>query len=122
MNSNWIYGWSKRGFSKGAWLISRRRFHGYEVIQCVENILTSTHQFTSMPWWVVIGGTTVLLRTVVTSPLLFYQHKMIAKMELLQPLIKEYAEALKHNIAVKCRREGLPSHVANKRLRIEVNE
>ena len=75
-----------------------------------------------MPWWVVIGGTTVLLSTVVMSPLLLYQHKIIAKIELLQPLIKEYAEVLKHNVVVKCKREGLPSHIAIRRLKIEVNE
>ena len=68
-----------------------------------------------LPWWVIISGTTLLLRSALTVPLAIYQQKVVARIELLKPLISEYAEAIKHNIVVKCRREGQPVEEAERR-------
>lgn len=119
MNLHWIR--RARGLRKGVWLIPRRPYHQYKVIECAENLICSAHNLTSLPWWVVIGGTTVILRTAVTLPLSIYQNKIIAQMELLQPLIKEYGEALKHRIVITCRREGKTSDEANRKFKSEVH-
>ena len=63
----------------------------------------------------------MILRTAVTLPLSIYQNKIIAQMELLQPLIKEYGEALKHRIVITCRREGKTSDEANRKFKSEVH-
>ena len=62
----------------------------------------------------------MILRTAVTLPFSIHQNKIIAQMELLQPLIKEYGEALKHKIVVNCKREGKTSDEANRKFKAEV--
>ena len=99
-------------------LITRGLF--YDVISTTESCLTSIHNSTCLPWWAVISGTTLLLRSVLTVPLAVYQQKIGARIELLKPLISEYAEAIKHNVVVKCRREDQPVEEANRRIRKEV--
>lgn len=96
------------------------RFLSYDVIQHAEYVLNTVHCYTSLPWWVVIGGLTVTLRSIVTLPLAVHQNKIITRMELLQPTLKEYSEALKHKVIVQCRREGVNVDEANRRLRSEV--
>lgn len=78
------------------------------------------HEYTHLPWWAVITMTTFMLRTAVTLPLAIHQNKIIAKMELLKPTIKEYQEAVKHNVIVRCRRANLPVEEANRILMKEV--
>lgn len=60
------------------------------------------------------------LRSIVTLPLAVKQNRIITHMELLQPTIKEYSEALKHNVVVKCKREGFSLEETNRRYRTEV--
>ena len=60
---------------------------------------------------------TVVLRAVLTLPLAVHQNRVIAKMELLLPTLKEYQEAVKHNVIVKCRRANLPVEEANRQLK-----
>ena len=45
---------------------------------------------------------------------------MIAKMELLQPTLKEISDALKHNLAIKCHREGQSAEEFNQKFKKEV--
>ena len=99
-------------------LITRGLF--YDVISTTESLLKNVHVNSGLPWWVIISGTTLLLRSALTVPLAIYQQKVVALIELLKPLISEYAEAIKHNIVVKCRREGQPVEEANRRIRKEV--
>ena len=91
------------------------------VVHYVEFLLQGIHQYSSLPWWAVIMGTTIVLRTFITVPLAVHQNKILAQIELLKPTIIEYSEAIKHNIVIKCRRENLPSHVASMRYKKEVN-
>lgn len=94
----------------------------YTVIHGAETAFLAVHSFTHFPWWGVVITTTALLRSVLTLPLAVYQNRIIAKMELLLPTLKEYQEAVKHNVIVKCRRENLPVEEANRRLKKAVSQ
>ena len=92
----------------------------WSVVDTAESLLTAVHVQSALPWWAVIAGTTVVLRGVLTLPLAVHQQKVGARMELLRPLLKEYSDAIMHNVVVKCRRQGLPVEEANRRIRKEV--
>ena len=92
----------------------------FVVVQTAEAFYQTLHEYTHLPWWCVIVSSTVLLRSVVTLPFAVHQHRLLAKMELLMPTLKEYQEAVKHNVIAKCRQENLPLEVANKRMKKEV--
>lgn len=92
----------------------------YAIVQATEVMLESVHHHTHLPWWVVIVGTTVILRASVTLPLAIYQAKMVTKQELLLPRLKELQGVALHNIVVRCRRANLPHTEANKKYRKEV--
>lgn len=94
----------------------------FVVVQTAEAFYQTLHEYTHLPWWCVIVSSTVLLRSVVTLPFAVHQHRLLAKMELLMPTLKEYQEAVKHNVIAKCRRENLPLEVANKRMKKEARK
>ena len=89
----------------------------YPVIHAAEVSFETIHSLSHLPWWAVVISTTVVLRSVLTLPLAIHQNRTIAKMELLLPTLKEYQEAVKHNVVVKCRRANLPVEEANRQLR-----
>ena len=91
-----------------------------DFIERVESILVGVHINLSLPWWAVIAGTTLALRSVLTVPLAIHQQKVGVRLELLKPVLTKYVEAIKHNVVVKCRRENLPVEEANRRIRKEV--
>ena len=97
-----------------------RRHYSLHLIEYAEVTLKYIHQSTSLPWWAVITGVTVTLRSVITVPLAVRQNKILTRMEMLAPTVKEYTEALKHNIIVKCRREGASLDETNRRYKLEV--
>jgi len=90
------------------------------VIHAAEGFFQAVHHYTHLPWWGVIVMTTIVLRSLITLPLAVHQNKILAKMELLMPTLKEYQEAVKHNVVTKCRRENLPHKEANRRVKKEV--
>lgn len=91
------------------------------VVHSAELFLLGAHSLTGLPWWAVIVGSTITLRCLITLPLAITQNKLIAKIELLQPTIEEYKEAIRHNVVVKCRREGLKDvDEVNRRIYIQV--
>ena len=91
------------------------------VVHSAEQLFLSAHSLTGLPWWAVIVGSTVALRCVITLPLAIQQNKLIARVELLWPTIEEYKEAIKHNVVVKCRREGVQDlNVVNRRIYTQV--
>lgn len=91
----------------------------YGVIKATEASFEAVHTLTHLPWWAVVVTSTVVLRSLLTLPLAVYQSRVLAKMELLLPTLKEYQEAVKHNVIVKCRRANLPVEEANRRLKKE---
>jgi len=78
------------------------------------------HTYTHLPWWALIVVSTFSLRSIITLPLAIHQHKLIAKLELFQPTVAGYKEAVKHKVITNCRRENLPVEEANRRLKREV--
>ena len=88
-----------------------------ELLRIFFNSCTATPIFPGGP---VIVLATVLLRSLVTLPLAIHQNKMLVKMELLLPTLREYQEAVKHNVIAKCRRANLPVEEANRRMKKEV--
>lgn len=92
----------------------------YTVIHVAERFFEDVHHYTHLPWWAVIACCTVTLRSLITLPLAIHQNKMLAKMELLTPTLKEYQEAVQHNVVTKCRRDNVPYEIANRRVKKEV--
>lgn len=116
------------GYSSGRFLlppITRRSLSAgnviYPVINGAETSFKVLHNLSHLPWWAVVIAATIILRTLLTLPLAVYQNRVFAKMELLIPTLKEYQEAVKHNVIVKCRRANLPVEEANRQFKIEVN-
>ncbi|XP_077606361.1 cytochrome c oxidase assembly protein COX18, mitochondrial isoform X2 [Crocuta crocuta] len=70
-------------------------------VQGAEQVLLGVHTATGLPWWACIALTTVALRGAVTLPLAAYQHYILAKVENLQPEIKNIARHLNQEIAVR---------------------
>ena len=68
----------------------------YAVIHAAEVFFQTVHHYTHLPWCGVIVLTTIVLHSLVTLPLAIHQNKIITKMELLMPTLKEYQEAVKH--------------------------
>ena len=94
----------------------------YPIINTAEVSLKTIHSLSHLPWWAVVISTTIALRSILTLPLAIHQNRTIARMELLLPTLKEYQEAVKHNVIVKCRRANLPVEEANRRLKKAVKK
>ncbi len=80
------------------------------------------HDITHLPWWAVIPLTSITLRAGVTTPLFIVQQRLIARAELLRPLLLEWKDAIKENVTVKSRKANLSVEQANKELMKQVNE
>ncbi|KAK9506433.1 hypothetical protein O3M35_008375 [Rhynocoris fuscipes] len=50
-------------------------------VEYTQNFLISIHDFSGLPWWATIVGTTLALRCVITLPLSIYQTLILAKVE-----------------------------------------
>ena len=94
----------------------------YAVVHAAKMFFQTVHYYTHLPWCGVIILTTIVLRSLVTLPLAIHQNKINTKMKLLMPTLKEYQEAVKHNVVTKCRREDVPYKEANRRVNKEVCE
>ncbi|XP_072797383.1 cytochrome c oxidase assembly protein COX18, mitochondrial isoform X2 [Vicugna pacos] len=81
-------------------------------VQGAEELLLCAHTATGLPWWGSILLTTVALRGAVTLPLAAYQHYILAKVENLQPEIKNIARHLNQEVAVRANQLGWSKRVA----------
>lgn len=68
-----------------------------------QNFLLTVHDYTGLPWWATIIGTTIALRTVITLPLAIHQHYIVAKIENLNLEMVDIVEELKREMAVAIR-------------------
>ena len=100
------------------WLIPPDAFP----VQVAQTFYESLHQWLPFPWGALIVFSTVCLRGMITLPLAVIQNRNIAKMILLAPTVKEYSEALLHNVVVRCRRAGLSASEANLQYKLEVKK
>ena len=97
-----------------------RRHYAIHPVTMTADLFQLAHEHSQMPWWALIVLSTISLRTFTTLPLAIQQCKMIAKLELFQPKLVQYKEALKHSIIIKCRKANMSVEQANKILRKEV--
>ncbi|XP_021572872.1 mitochondrial inner membrane protein COX18 [Carlito syrichta] len=81
-------------------------------VRSAEEVLLGAHSASGLPWWGSILLTTVALRGAVTLPLAAYQHCILAKVENLQPEIKNIASHLNQEVAVRANQLGWSRKVA----------
>jgi hypothetical protein len=81
-----------------------------------ESHISSLHSFIAQPY----HPHPSVHSATVTLPLAVYQQRRLARLELLAPRLREWSDAITHNVIVKCRRENLGPEEANKRARKEV--
>ncbi|KAL0104427.1 hypothetical protein PUN28_017275 [Cardiocondyla obscurior] len=67
-------------------------------VKVAQDSLLFMHDYTGLPWWLVIVLTTVMIRTVVTLPLSFYQLYILAKLENLKCEMDETVKEIKKEI------------------------
>lgn len=65
-----------------------------------QNFLLTVHDYTGLPWWATIIGTTVALRSLITLPLAIHQHYVVAKLENLNMEMAVIAKELNAEMAV----------------------
>ncbi|GFG37145.1 hypothetical protein Cfor_00395 [Coptotermes formosanus] len=99
----------------GAWT------HVYEWLSesipvgCAQDLLLYVHNSTGLPWWTTVILATVLLRTVVTLPVAFYQNYIMAKVENLHLVeMPEIVKELKKETAVAIKQFGWTEDQARK--------
>ncbi|XP_027570340.2 cytochrome c oxidase assembly protein COX18, mitochondrial [Pipra filicauda] len=83
-----------------------------EPVHWAEGGLAALQAATGLPWWAAIAGGAALLRTAVTLPLAAHQGRLLAKLENLQPEIKELAERLRYEVSVRGKQLGWSEKVA----------
>ncbi|XP_035877787.1 cytochrome c oxidase assembly protein COX18, mitochondrial isoform X3 [Phyllostomus discolor] len=81
-------------------------------VRGAEELLLGAHDATGLPWWSTVVLTTVALRSAVTLPLAAYQHYILAKVENLQPEIKNIASHLNQEVAIRAHQLGWSKRVA----------
>eukprot|EP00042_Codosiga_hollandica_P052162 m.657643 g.657643 ORF g.657643 m.657643 type:complete len:339 (-) comp58437_c0_seq2:22-1038(-) len=84
------------------------------LVAAVEETLVATQTLTGLPWYGAVASVTVLLRAGISLPLSVYQQHVIARLELLKPELKVWTDAIKYNVAVRCRRENKTLEEAQK--------
>ena len=98
---------------------SQATFYTFPLIVGMQDLLVNVQEISGLPWWATIISATVMFRLMITLPLARKQAETLAKVELLQPTINEVVEALKHNIAIKGKRDGKPLEDVNREFRME---
>ncbi|XP_064272352.1 cytochrome c oxidase assembly protein COX18, mitochondrial isoform X1 [Passer domesticus] len=81
-------------------------------VHWAEGGLAALQEATGLPCWAAIAGGAALLRTAVTLPLAAQQGRLLAKLENLQPEIKELAQCLRHEVSVRGKQLGWSEKVA----------
>ncbi|XP_012875612.1 PREDICTED: mitochondrial inner membrane protein COX18 isoform X1 [Dipodomys ordii] len=81
-------------------------------VRAAEDVLLGAHAALGLPWWGSILLTTATLRGAVTLPLAAYQQYILAKVENLQPEIKNIARHLNQEVAIHARQLGWSKRVS----------
>ncbi|XP_038615227.1 cytochrome c oxidase assembly protein COX18, mitochondrial [Tachyglossus aculeatus] len=81
-------------------------------VHWAEQGLLAAQQASGLPWWATILCATGLLRGAITLPLAAHQHYILAKVENLQPEIRNIAKHLNHEIALRAKQLGWSKRIA----------
>ena len=98
--------------------ISDAPYYTSEIVVAMQDTLLHINNISGLPWWTTIMSITIVLRILITFPLARHQAVTVAKMELVQPMINEIIEALKHNMVIRGKRMGKPPEEVNREFRI----
>ena len=82
-------------------------------------LLEGVHDYTGLPWWATIPLTVFMVRTFVTLPMLVYATRNAAKLELLQPEIKQLVADLNVEVNMARKKHEWTEHMA--RLQFQAN-
>lgn len=85
-----------------------------------QNMLLTVHDFTGLPWWATIIGTTVALRTAITLPLAIHQNYIVAKIENLNLEMVEIVDELKKEMIVAVKLYKWDEKTANRHFKRSV--
>ncbi|XP_062350057.1 cytochrome c oxidase assembly protein COX18, mitochondrial isoform X4 [Cinclus cinclus] len=85
---------------------------GSAPVHWAEGGLAALQEATGLPCWAAIAGGAAVLRTAVTLPLAAHQGRLLAKVENLQPEIKELAKRLRYEVSVRGKQLGWSDKVA----------
>lgn len=91
-----------------------------DIVDVMSATLVQVHDVSGLPWWATILSSTVAARITISLGPAVLQQRTISRRELLIPQIREWNEALKHNITSKSRREGVSSKVNQNRLELAI--
>ena len=85
-------------------------------------LLDSLHDLTGLPWWFTIAVSTICLRGLITVPLAVYSSHIMARVEKLQPELKQMSKQLRAEIAheVKVNNWTAPFATAQFRLNVSI--
>ncbi|CAG5130542.1 unnamed protein product [Candidula unifasciata] len=93
-------------------------FGDFFPIYGAEKVIVYFHQITGLPWWFTIILTAFMLRVVVMIPFTVHSYRNMAKLQNLQPEVKEKAERLKLEVSMAMHQFGWDQ----KRARMEYNK
>ncbi|EZA53388.1 hypothetical protein DMN91_004592 [Ooceraea biroi] len=83
-------------------------------VKVAQDSLLWIHDYTALPWWLVVILTTIMIRTTVTLPLSFYQQCIIAKLENLKPEMNNIVKELKIETRYGMQKYNWPKPVARR--------
>ena len=81
-------------------------------VSYAQDVFTYTHNTLGLPWWASIPITVFGMRALTTLPLSIYVHYILAKVQCLEPELKQLAAELKMEVAVAIKKSGWTERVA----------
>ena len=94
------------------------QYYTSAIVVGMQDLLLNIQSISGLPWWAAIMSTTILFRLLITLPLARHQGVTVARMELVQPMINEIIEALKHNVTIRGKRSGRPVEEIDREFRM----
>jgi hypothetical protein len=95
---------------------------GGEILGGCQAGIEAVHGTLGLPWAGTIIATTVTFRLLMTLPPTIWQHRLLARFELLRPTIMQWRDAIMHKTIVECRRAKMSSEAAQSKMETAVRE
>uniref|UniRef100_T2M9V7 Mitochondrial inner membrane protein COX18 n=1 Tax=Hydra vulgaris TaxID=6087 RepID=T2M9V7_HYDVU len=76
-------------------------YYTFPLFTGTQQLLEASHFYSNLPWWTTIAISTVLLRCITTVPMGIKQNRIAAKMELLQPQLKNLGDSVRSSLFSK---------------------
>ncbi|XP_071808874.1 cytochrome c oxidase assembly protein COX18, mitochondrial-like [Asterias amurensis] len=69
-------------------------------VECCYELLEHIHEVSAMPWWLTILTASFLFRGAIVVPFSIWQHKVLARIENVQPEINAHAEHIRQQVSL----------------------